>query len=290
MMKAYSLTAVLAALLAFLPGSPSVLAQTPPPMPNGAPPPLPEPSRFGAFKECAKDCPEMVVIPAGSFVMGSPDGENGRYDVEGPQHDVVFAQPFAVSRFDVTFDDWDACAAYGDCDPHASDSGFGRGRQPVINVTWDDAKQYAAWLSRITGKPYRLLSEAEWEYAARAGTRTAYSFGDDESMLDEYAWYSPNSGWRPHPVGEKKPNAFGLYDMHGNVWQWVEDCWHENYAGEPPKDGSAWIAKANCAIRVVRGGSRYGVPQSLRSAHRLRSTTDSRVNLLGFRVGRTLIP
>jgi formylglycine-generating enzyme required for sulfatase activity len=211
------------------------------------------------FKECAKDCPEMVVIPAGTFVMGSPI-ESGRRENEGPPHDVVFARPFAVSRFDVTFDDWDACAAYGDCDPRVSDGGFGRGRQPVYNITWDDAKRYAAWLSRMTGKPYRLLTEAEWEFAARAGTKTAYSFGDDEAMLGQYAWYNANSGRRPHPVGEKKPNAFGLYDMHGNVYQWVEDCIHENYNGAPV-DGSAWtlgaIATA-ASFAVVPGTSVRG--------------------------------
>jgi len=131
------------------------------------------------FKECAEDCPEMVVIPAGEFTMGSPASEQGRGDDEEPQHRVVLAKPLAVARFEVTFDDWDACVGHGDCDPRPSDGGYGRGRQPVINVTWYDAQQYAAWLSRMTGKPYRLLSEAEFEYAARAGTLTAYPWGDE---------------------------------------------------------------------------------------------------------------
>jgi formylglycine-generating enzyme required for sulfatase activity len=115
--------------------------------------------RGDSFKECAKNCPEMVVVPAGEFIMGSPASERGRYQFEGPQHKVVFARSFAVGRFDVTFDDWDACVAYGDRDPRVSDSEYGHGRQPIINVTWDEARHYAAWLSRMTGKPYRLLSD-----------------------------------------------------------------------------------------------------------------------------------
>jgi formylglycine-generating enzyme required for sulfatase activity len=123
----------------------------------------------------------------------------------------------------------------------------------VIDVNWDNARSYVAWLSRMTGKPYRLLSEAEYEYAARAGTTTTYSFGDDSAMLGDYAWFLDNSGHRAHPVGEKKPNAFGLYDMHGNVEQWVEDCWHESYYGAP-REGSAWTS-GDCTVRVVRGGT-----------------------------------
>src|SRR5262249_41464767 len=132
-----------------------------------------------SFKECAEDCPEMVVIPAGEFTMGSPASEQGRNGDEERQPRVVLAKPLAVSRFEVTFDDWDACVAHGDCDPGPSDGGYGRGRQPVINVTWDDAQRYAAWLSRVTGKPYRLVSEGGLEYAGRAGTGTAYPRGDD---------------------------------------------------------------------------------------------------------------
>src|SRR6185369_6856047 len=166
----------------------------------------------GAFRECAKDCPEMVVVPSGSFTMGSP--------IDGGVHEVTFAKRFAVSKFEVTCDDWDTCVAHGDC-PRVSDSGWGRGQRPVINVTWDDAKRFVAWLSSMTGRTYGLLSEAEWEYAARAGTQTAYSFGDDEAMLGEYAWYNANASSQTHPVGEKKPNGFGLYDMYGNVFEWV---------------------------------------------------------------------
>ena len=132
-----------------------------------------------SFKECPKNCPEMVVVPAGQFVMGPSANEKGRLRNEGPQHTVTIARPFAVSKFELTFDEWDACVTYGDCEPLVNDNGWGRGRRPVINVTWDDARRYAAWLSKMTGKTYRLLSEAEWEYAARAGSNKAYSWGDE---------------------------------------------------------------------------------------------------------------
>ncbi len=242
-----------------------------------------------SFRECARACPEMVVIPAGTFVMGSPKSEAGHDSAEEPQHTVTIARSFAASRFDVTFDDWDACVAYGDCDPLIGDGGWGRGRQPAINVTWHDASRYAAWLARMTGKPYRLLSEAEWEYAARAGTTTGYSFGDDAATLDQFAWFDGNSESRAHPVGEKRPNAFGLYDMHGNVFQWVEDCLHGNYSGAP-EHGSAWIANGDCSRHIVRGGSWDNAAQTLRSAYRYALGTDVRYVNLGFRVGRTLAP
>jgi formylglycine-generating enzyme required for sulfatase activity len=243
-----------------------------------------------SFKECAEDCPEMVVIPAGEFTMGSPASERGRSDDEEPQHRVVFAKPFAVAKFEVTFADWDACVAYGDCDPRVDDGGYGRGRQPVINVTWDDAKQYAAWLSRVTGKPYRLLSEAEFEYAARAGTLTAYPWGDEIGKNNANC-AGCGSKWdnrQPAPVGSFAANRFGLYDMHGNVLQWVEDCYHDSYEGAP-SDGSAWTA-GDCARRVVRGGQWDGNPRGIRSAYRYNLTPDDRDSVLGFRVGRTLTP
>ena len=242
-----------------------------------------------AFRECAKDCPEMVVVPAGQFTMGSPPYEKGRYDTEGPQHEVKIAKPFAVSKFEVTFDDWDACVAYGDC-PHATDSGWGRGRQPVINVSWDDAKVYVAWLSRMTGKTYRLLSEAEWEYAARAGTQTAYSWGEiGESNANCIGCGGQWDSRQTAPVGSFAANAFGLYDMAGNVFEWVEDCIHNNYQGAPD-DGSAWLADGDCSKRILRGGSWSGSPEDLRSANRGGASTDIRDLNLGFRIGRTLTP
>jgi formylglycine-generating enzyme required for sulfatase activity len=245
------------------------------------------------FWECIKTdanyskyCPEMVLVPSGKFIMGSPATENDRYDDEGPQHEIAIARRFAVSKLEVTFDQLDACVQYGGCtrvgDP------FGGGKQPAINVKWDEAQEYVKWLSGLTGQQYRLLSEAEWEYAARARTTGPYSFEGDDSVLGEYAWYAKNSGNRTHPVGEKKPNGFGLYDMHGNVWEWVEDCYHDSYQ-EAPSDGSAWIVGA-CGERVVRGGAWGGNPRDLRSAVRGGNTPGNRTNVLGFRVGRTLTP
>ena len=242
-----------------------------------------------SFRECARDCPEMTVMPAGEFIMGSPPGDTGSGD-SLPQHKVLIAKPFAVSKFAVTFDEWDACAAHGDCDPGVSDSGWGRGRQPAINVSWDDARRYVAWLSRSTGKPYRLLTEAEWEYAARAGTATAYFWGNDVGTGNANC-NGCGSIWdnkQAAPVGSFAPNAFGLYDMAGNVWQWVEDCYHENYQGAPT-DGSAWTGR-DCSRRVVRGGSWSDNPAFVRSASRSGSSTVGRDSTLGFRIARTLSP
>jgi formylglycine-generating enzyme required for sulfatase activity len=242
--------------------------------------------RLESFRECAKDCPEMIVIPAGTFMMGSPDQEAGRGRDESPLHPVTIAKPFAVSKYAVTFDDWDACVSVGGCPP-VSASGFGRGASPVINVSWQEANHYAAWLSRMTQRPYRLLTEAEWEYATRATTVTRYSFGDDEAELGDYAWYDANSENRPHAVGEKKPNAFGLYDVHGNVWQWVADCYAKSYLDALP-DGSA--SRAHCAEdrRVARGGSWDTRAANLRSARRGWYAADRRAQVLGFRLARSL--
>src|SRR5262249_28192153 len=235
-------------------------------------------------------CPEVMVVPAGEFMMGSYITEEGRYFNEGPLHKVTIGHPFAVSKFDVTFADWDACVSVGGCLKEGNDEGWGRGKQPVIDGSWNDAKAYAAWLSMMTGKTYRLLTEAEWEYAARAGTTTAYFWGDkigkgNANCLD------CGSDWdnrQPSPVGSFKPNAFGLYDMMGNVWQWVEDCDHLNYDGAPT-DGSAWTT-GDCSRRVFRGGSWGTDPRGVRSARRIGSTPGSRDSRLGFRVGRTLLP
>jgi formylglycine-generating enzyme required for sulfatase activity len=244
---------------------------------------------LASFRECAKNCPEMIVVPAGEFMMGSPANERVPLGNEGPQHKVTIAKPFAVSKFAVTFDEWDACVVLGGCS-QASDSGFGRGKRPVINVNWDDAQQYVAWLSRMTGRPYRLLTEAEWEYAARAGSATAYFWGDEIGVGNANCKGCGNQGENREtsPVGLFKPNAFGLYDMHGNVWQWVEDCYHGDYE-EAPADGSAWTS-GDCSIHVVRGGAWNLEPQFVRSAFRVRFTTVGRDFNLGFRVGRTLTP
>jgi formylglycine-generating enzyme required for sulfatase activity len=229
--------------------------------------------------------------------MGSPDTEKVPDDHKGPQHDVTeapqhevtIAKPFAVSKFDVTFADWDACVSVGGC-PEVSDAGMGRGAKPVINVTWDDAQNYAAWLSRMTGNPYRLLSEAEWEYAARAGAETPYSWGAEIPVgaANCDGCGSPWDNKETSPVGSFAPNAFGLYDMAGNVWQWVEDCYHTTYEGAPA-DGAAWI-EGNCSRRVVRAGSWTYRPQYLRSASRDWNAPSDRHGGLGFRVARTLAP
>ena len=241
------------------------------------------------FHECAKDCPEMIVIPAGAFTMGSPATERGRFDNEGPQQMVTIAKPFAVSKFDVTFADWDACVSVGAC-PRATDSGFGRDPKPVINVGWDDAQTYVAWLSKMTGQPYRLLTEAEWEYAARAGTTTAYYWGDHIGQGNANC-KGCGSQWdgkqQTSPVGSFAANRFGLYDVAGNVWQWVQDCYHPDYNGAPA-EGSAWTS-GDCSYRVVRGGSWFNLPRGHRTAFRLGRATVTRNNGIGFRVGRTLV-
>jgi formylglycine-generating enzyme required for sulfatase activity len=213
-----------------------------------------------SFKECRTDCPVMIVVPGGSFIMGSPESERGRNSREEPRHQVTIANPLAKSKYELRFADWDACAAYGNCDPDIEDSGFGLGDQPVINVNWNDAQRYAAWLSQMTGKTYRLLTEAEYEYAARAGAQTAYPWGD-EIGTNNADCTSCGSRWdntRPAPVGSFAPNQFGLYDMVGNTWEWVQDCVHNDYNNGAPTDGSAWIQGGDCKERVVRGGSSFG--------------------------------
>ncbi len=250
------------------------------------------------FRECATEegkdyCPEMVVVPAGSFMMGSLPTEQGHQASEETQHKVTIAQPFAVAKFEVTFDEWDTCVAYGDCAQGVSDAGWGRGQQPVIYVTWDDAQRYVAWLKRMTGKPYRLLSEAEYEYAARAGVlpQTVYPWGNDIGKNNANC-DGCGSKWdkkQTAPVRSFAPNRFGLYDMVGNVFAWVEDCVHGNYSGAPD-DGSAWIEGGNCKGRVVRGGS-WGIRSRLPPLRVPRgSSTDVRNYSLGFRIGRTLLP
>jgi formylglycine-generating enzyme required for sulfatase activity len=239
------------------------------------------------FKECAIGCPTMVVVPVGKFTMGSPEGEQGRFGGEGPQHEVTIAKPFAVGKTEVTFAEWDACVSAGAC-AKASDSGWGHGNQPVINVSWDNAQEYIAWLSRLTGKKYRLLTEAEWEYSARAGARTAYSWGDEIGRGNANC-NGCGSQWddkRSAPVSSFKPNAFGLYDMHGNVYEWVEDAWHDRYEGAPV-DGTAWLQGGD-ERRVVRGGSWLSFPRNIRG--RLMNSTGDRYNGLGFRLARTLNP
>ena len=244
------------------------------------------------FVLAAGQGPEMVVLPSGSFTMGSPSKERGRDSDEGPQRTVRIGYQLAVGRYEVTFADWDGCVADGGCGGYEPGyRGWGGGNRPVINVSWNNAQAYVTWLNQKTGLTgrsdrYRLLSEAEWEYAARAGSQARWSFGDDESRLGNFAWFSSNSGSRTQPVGGKTANGFGLYDMHGNVWEWVEDCYEAGYS-EQPSDGSAFT-KSSCSDRVFRGGSWYVTPRYLRSADRIRNTPGYRGDILGFRLARTL--
>jgi formylglycine-generating enzyme required for sulfatase activity len=235
------------------------------------------------FQECAT-CPEMVVVPAGSFTMGS------RTVLEYPQHQVTIAAQFAVGKFELTFEEWDRCIAASGCNGYKpSDTGWGRGRRPVINVSWEDANAYVAWLAKLTGKPYRLLSDAEYEYAARAGTTTAYPWGNAIGTKNANC-HGCGSQWdnkQTAPVGSFAANGFGLYDMVGNVWEWTEDCFHYTYNGAPA-DGSAWTS-GDCSERVWRGGSWHDSPQEVRSASRNRFSAANRNGDFGFRVGRTLL-
>ena len=241
------------------------------------------------IKDCP-ECPEMVVLPSGSFLMGSPPDPGpdpfsnekpkaiGSPD-EKPQH-LVQIQSFAIGKYEVTQEQWYAVMG--------NNPSENKGRTlPVEQVSWDDVQQFIAKLNQKTGQKYRLPSEAEWEYAARAGTTTHWSFGNEESKLGNYAWYDVNSGGRTQEVGKKLPNAFGLYDMHGNVWEWTQDCWHENYAGAPT-DGSAWTTGCRGNVRVLRGGSWYDGPANLRSANRGRGSPGGRNYDIGFRLARTL--
>ncbi|MBI1383663.1 MAG: SUMF1/EgtB/PvdO family nonheme iron enzyme [Rhizobiales bacterium] len=253
------------------------------------------------FQDCHGSLcgPRMVVVPAGSFMMGSPASEEGRDEDEGPQRRVTIRQPFAVGKFEVTFAEWDACVAGGGCTDRPQDRGWGRGRQPVINVRWDDiTRQYLPWLNRKLGlsgaAAYRLLSEAEWEYAARAGTTTPFSFSatitTDQANYDgNYTYGSgPKGPYRDRTVevGSFAPNAFGLHDMHGNVWEWVDDCYVESYA-RAPTNGSA-VTDSGCASRVLRGGAWVDDPFDLRSASRFGTNSGNPYVSLGFRVARSL--
>ena len=248
------------------------------------------PSALAQFKDC-DDCPQMVVIPAGEFTMGSPAAELGAE----AQHRVTIAKPFAVSKFEITFDEWDACAAHGGCGGYwPDDQGWGRGNHPAINISWENAKAYVDWLGRKTGKPYRLLSESEWEYAARAGTTTRFSHGDILSPGQaNYDGSLDGSGpsdvnrQRTAPVGSFPANGFGLHDMHGNVAEWVEDCWHDVYTAMAPTDSSAWV-DGDCNGRVVRGGSWEDSEVEQRSAARTGGYKQDQFYTDGLRIARDL--
>ncbi|MCH8476318.1 MAG: formylglycine-generating enzyme family protein [Wenzhouxiangella sp.] len=247
-----------------------------------------------ADQDCA-DCPNMIMIPAGSFTQGSPAGEPQSIDIERPQRQVN-VQAFAMGSTAVTFAQWDACVAAGGCSHIPDDQGWGRGSRPVINVNWHDAQAYVTWLSNTTGQNYRLPSESEWEYATRAGTSGRFNTGDcittDQA---NFSGSSPAQGCpfgmvrnQTLPVASFAANAFGLHDTHGNTAEWLQDCWNDDYAGAPT-NGSAWTA-GDCSRAVLRGGSWFSGGNALRAAARFRDSRATRNRVVGFRVVRSEPP
>jgi formylglycine-generating enzyme required for sulfatase activity len=224
----------------------------------------------------------MVVVPAGEFKMGSNDAV-----YEKPIHNVTIGKAFAIGRREITFEEWDTCIADGGCKHRPDDHGWGRGNRPAINISWDDAKGFVAWLSQKTGKPYRLPSEAEWEYAARAGTESSFWWGRAPLNGSANCADCATTPTRTTlPSQSFRPNGFGLFDVAGNVAEWVEDCWNETYRGAPT-NGSAWTA-GQCRQRVLRGGSFASKSNFIRSAARFRYDQDVRYYANGFRVARDL--
>ena len=233
-----------------------------------------------SFRDCA-ECPEMVIVPAGTFMIGGSSASNT------PRYQVMIEQPFAVGVYEVTFEEWDACTEAGGCSGHRPPhSNWGRGRRPVINVSWNDAHNYVTWLSQKTGERYRLLSEAEWEYAARAGTSGESQFHTGVKITPSEANYGSDAG--PVVVGSFPPNAFGLHDVHGNVSEWTADCWNRNYHGAPD-NGRAWKS-GRCDLRIRRGGDWSSSPDFIRYTHRTSNYKAARMGIIGFRVARELTP
>ena len=223
---------------------------------------------------------QMVAVPGGTFTMGCTEDQGGCNDNEKPVHQVRVSS-FLLSKYEVTQDLWEAVMG-------ENPSYFeGCGQCPVEYVSWDDIQVFLQKLNAVTGEQYRLPTEAEWEYAARGGQQSREYRYAGSNAPDTVAWYYKNSGGKTHPVGQKAANELGLYDMSGNVWEWVEDCWHWNYEGAP-MDGSAWMSR-NCS-RVLRGGSWRNVPRVLRSAVRYSNGAGDWDDNLGFRVARTLTP
>lgn len=223
---------------------------------------------------------EFVLIPAGEFMMGSPSGEKDRNNNEAPIHKVIIEYSFYMGKYPVTQKQWKKVIENNPSYCMGED-------HPVEMVSWEDAQEFIKKLNEKEGTDkYRLPSEAEWEYSCRAGTQTRYFFGDDESKLNEYAWYGKNSGSETHPVGQKKPNSWGLYDIHGSVWEWVQDSWHDNYEGAP-SDGSAW-EDGDSSFRMKRGGGWYDDAGDCRSAALDEDGTDNSYGGVGFRLLRKL--
>lgn len=269
------------------------------------------------WRDC-DECPEMIVVPAGTFTMGSPVSEAGRYDREGPVHEVRIARPFAIGLYEVTLDEYSRFARATNRSPgdesclvnegHHWEEEAGRSgrdpafpqspRHPAVCISWNDASAYVSWLSRRTGVDYRLPSAAEWEYAARAGTDTPWYWGDRTSEQCRYAngadlatdfpWRTPCNDGHPKTslVGSFQANAFGLHDTLGNAWEWVQDCFNWTYDGAPV-NGEAWL-EGDCSARVMRGASWASTPTYLRAAHRAGERATFRSDYTGFRVARTL--
>lgn len=214
---------------------------------------------------------DMVTIPSGSFKMGSNEDS-----IEKPVHNVQI-KSFKMGKYEVTQAQWKAVMG-------SNPSNFRGDNRPVEQVSWNDIQSFLGKLNKQSGKTFRLPSEAEWEYAARAGTSSKWSWGNSEGSAGSYVWYGKNSGSKTHPVGQKKPNAFGLYDMHGNVWEWVQDNWHDSYRGAP-SDGSVW-GGGDSRYRVIRGGCLSYSARDLRSAYRDYNSPGSRSYIIGFRLVR----
>lgn len=224
---------------------------------------------------------DFIYIKPGTFMMGSPETETNRYDDER-QHRVTIERGFWMGKFEVTFTQYDKFSNVSNY-VKANDNRWGRGERPVIKIRWFDATTFAKWLSKQTGHYYRLPTEAEWEYAARAGTTTAFSFGDDESEFHNYAWNGESANRQTHPVGLKKPNPWGLHDMHGNVWEWTSSAYAENYDGSELKPSNFELKTQHA---VVRGGAWYFFPKGLRSADRRLYAPWFRLAYIGFRLVR----
>lgn len=244
------------------------------------------------FKECV-ECPDMAALPAGAFRMGARAGETTRGEAERPALDVSISKRFAIGTREVTYGQWDACVEDGGCAHAPSDHGWGRGKQPVVSVSYDDAVAYTAWLSEKTGQPYRLPTEAEWEYAARAGATSAFAFGDNVTTRQanfngEFPYRGAPQAFRKRttPAASFPPNGFGLFDMHGNAWEWTADCWNASHAGAPV-DGAARTS-GDCSRRVLKGGAWNTGAWRLRAAHRIAKPKTAREFDNGFRVARDL--
>jgi formylglycine-generating enzyme required for sulfatase activity len=222
----------------------------------------------------------FVLIPAGEFDMGSPANEAGRQDNEGPVHHVKIPSEFYLGKYEVTQKQWRDVMG-------SSPSNFKGDNLPVESVSWNDVQDFIKKLNeKEGGNKYRLPSEAEWEYAVRAGTATRYFIGDNESNLDEYEWFINNSNYRTNPVGQKKPNPWGMYDMYGNVFEWVQDKGHSDYNGAPT-DGSAWES-GDGYYRIIRGSMYLDGPKGLRSAYRSKIPNGDAPNNVGFRLVRDI--